>query len=103
MGKRARQVAAQQRKEQQAKDLAKAEKRRDLEKERAAAQRKKLVEHLRNGAKLKKVKPKKGEFSLFSSCPGPAKVRREDVVIDEHTESRKPLPEYRLEGDTGWV
>nr|WP_256995997.1 hypothetical protein [Pseudomonas aeruginosa] len=91
------------RQQQLAQDLAKAEQRRELEKERAAEQRKKLIQHLRSGAKLKKIRQKKGELNLFSSSPGPARVRREDVIIDVHTNSRKPLPEYRLEGDTGWV
>jgi phage protein D len=103
MGKRARQLSLQQRDAQHSKDLEKAEKRRVLEKEVAATRREKLVELLRSGMKLKKIKLKKGSHSLFPSCPCPTKIRRDEVVIDKHTESRKTVPEYRLEGDTGWV
>lgn len=103
MSKKARSTGAQNRKQEIQRDLAKAEKRRTLEKERAEAQRKKTVEYLRSGKlKHKKGKPGKGLFSMFTSLPNQSTIRREDVVIDEHTSSKKEPKQYRLEGDTGW-
>lgn len=91
------------RKQEQERDVAKAEKRRALEKERVEARRKKTVEYLRSGRlKLKKGKPAKGLFSMLSTLPNQPVIRREDVVIDEHTSSKKEPKQYRLEGDTGW-
>ena len=103
MSKKARSTGAQNRKQERERDLAKAEKRRILERERADTQRKKTVEHLRSGKlKLKKSKPGKGLFSMLSSLPHQSTIRREDVVIDEHTSLKNEPKQYRLEGDTGW-
>jgi hypothetical protein len=103
MAKKARQVGIQQRKQQLEKDLKKAEKRRELEKERSAARRKKMIQYLRSEGAVKKVKQKKSSVNLAATFPSPEKIRREDVVIDKHTDSRKAPQRYRLEGDNGWV
>ncbi|WP_280314242.1 hypothetical protein [Pseudomonas sp. BN605] len=85
------------------KDLQKAEDRRALERDRANAQRKKIVALMRSGKlKLKKAKLQKGLYSMMSSLPNQPVIRREDVVIDENTNSKKEPNQYRLEGDTGW-
>lgn len=103
MSKKSRSTGAKNRNQERERDLAKAEKRRALEKERSDAQRKKTVELLRSGKlKAKKNKPEKGVFSMFSSLYNPPKIRRQDVVIDEHTALKKESNKYRLEGDTGW-
>lgn len=103
MSKKGRSAGAQKRAQEKAKDMAKAEKRRMLEKERAGTQRKKTAELLRSGKlKLKKAKPQKGVFALFSSLPHQPAIRRIDVVTDEHTTLKKIPNLYRLEGDTGW-
>ncbi|OLU35689.1 MULTISPECIES: hypothetical protein [Pseudomonas] len=104
MSKKAKSGGAQKRQQEKERDLAKAEKRRALEKERAAEQLKKTVKFLRSGkVKLKKSKQKQGVLSTFTSMPCQPKIRREDVVIDEHTSPKKEQNPYRLEGDTGWV
>lgn len=75
-----------------------------LEKERAEAQLKKTIAYLRSGKiKLKKFKPRKGVLSMFSLLPNQPKIRREDVVIDQQTSSKKEPNQYRLDGDTGWI
>lgn len=103
MSKKARNTGAKNRNQERERDLAKAEKRRLLEKERSDAQRKKTVELLRSGKlKANKNKPGKGAFSIFASLYNPPVIRREDVVIDEHTLLKKEPKQYRLEGDTGW-
>ncbi|EGH71124.1 hypothetical protein [Pseudomonas syringae] len=103
MSKKGRSAGVQKRAQEKAKDMAKAEKRRMLEKERADTQRRKTAELLRSGKlKLKKAKPHKGVFALFSSLPHQPAIRRIDVVTDEHTTLKKIPNQYRLEGDTGW-
>ena len=104
MRKKARAIGARNRKQQKENDLAAADRRRALEKERAAAQRKKTIEYLRNGkTKLKKRKTSKGISRIFSLIPEQPKIRRADVVIDEHTTPKAVEKLFRLEGDTGWV
>lgn len=103
MSKKGRSAGAQNRDREREKDLQKAEKRRALERERADAQRKKTVALMRSGKlKLKKAKPQKGLFSMMSSLPNQPAIRREDVIIDKNTSSKKEPNQYRLEGDTGW-
>lgn len=103
MRKKARNTGEKNRNQERERNLAKAEKRRALEKERSDAQRKKTAELLRSGKlKVNKKKPGKGVFSIFSSLHNPPTIRREDVVIDEHTSLKKEPKLYRLEGDTGW-
>lgn len=103
MSKKSRSTGVKNRNQERERDLAKSEKRRALEKERSNAQRKKTAEFLRSGKlKAKKNKPGKGVFSIFSSLINTPIIRREDVVIDEHTSSKKEPKLYRLEGDTGW-
>ncbi|MGO0109992.1 hypothetical protein GVN15_13515 [Pseudomonas putida] len=103
MSKKAPSAGARNRERERKKDLQKAEKRRVLEKERADAQRKKTVALMRSGKlKLKKAKPRKGLYSMISSLPNQPAIRREDVVIDKNTNSKKEPSQYRLEGDTGW-
>lgn len=101
MSKKARSQAIQVRKRREEKDLSKAEKRRQLEQLNAAARRLKLIELLRT--KAKGVQPRQATADRNLSCPCPDKIRREDVTIDAHTDSRKAPRLYRLEGDTGWV
>ncbi|UVK81243.1 hypothetical protein LOY46_16885 [Pseudomonas sichuanensis] len=103
MSKKARSSGFQNREKEKEKDINEAEKRRAMEVERRDAQRKKTVELMRNGKlKLKKTKPQKGLYSLRSLLPDQPAIRREDVVIDENTSSKKEPNPYRLEGDTGW-
>ncbi|ATV20821.1 hypothetical protein CFN58_05495 [Pseudomonas avellanae] len=103
MRKKARNTGEKNRNQERERDLAKAEKRRALEKERSDAHRKKTAELLRSGKlKINRKQPEKGVFSIFSSRLNPPKIRREDVVIDEHTSLKKEPKIYRLEGDIGW-
>lgn len=101
MSKKARVASARNRKHQKERDIAEAEKRRALERERADAQRQKTIEQLRSGKlKLKKIKENKVPFPLPLDHQ---RIKREDVVIDRHTTSKKEPNPYRLEGDTGWI
>ncbi|AJQ46899.1 MULTISPECIES: hypothetical protein [Pseudomonas] len=103
MSKKARSAGTQKREKEKEKDLQKADRRRALERERADAQRKKTVALMRSGKlKLKKAKPEEELYSMMPSVPNQSAIRREDVVIDKNTDSRKEPNHYKLEGDTGW-
>ncbi|MBC3484703.1 hypothetical protein HU750_03385 [Pseudomonas sp. SWRI50] len=103
MSKKARAAGTQKREKEKEKCLQKAENRRALERERADAQRKKTVALIRSGKlKLKKAKPKNGLYGLLSSLSGQPSIRREDVVIDKHTDSKREPNQFKLEGNTGW-
>jgi len=61
----------------------------------------KAGKQLRSGKlKLKKIKENKVPFPLPLDHQ---RIKREDVVIDRHTTSKKEPNPYRLEGDTGWI
>lgn len=104
MGKSRISAGAQKRRKEQEKDLAKAEKRRALEKARAEGNRKRTMELIRSGQiKLAKTKPSSGIFGLHTSLPNLPRVRRDDVVLDEHTTPKKEPSPFTLDGDTRWV
>lgn len=99
MSKKRKSAGAQDRDAQRAKDLAKAEKHRALEKERASDRRKQIVERLRSGElKIKKLADQSSRPVIPCSRP----IRKDGVVMDEHTTLKKVPNHYRLEGYTGW-
>lgn len=103
MSKNVKGIVGRKRDHELRKDFEKAESRRTKAKQRAEVRRKELAETVRKGKKSKKNKRNRDEFNISPGTPPTPRIRREDVSIDEHTDSRKALPLYRLDGDTGWI
>lgn len=81
-----------------------AEKLRAHEKEIAKARRKKLVERLRSGhLTFHKPPTQEGRLVLEAPFSEQRKIRKEDVIIDQHTNPYKEPNEYQLEGDPKWT
>ncbi|MBY6194382.1 hypothetical protein KUV78_11305 [Marinobacter hydrocarbonoclasticus] len=80
------------------------EKLRAHEKEIAKARRKKLVERLRSGhLTFRKHSTQERCLALEAPFSEQQKIRKKDVIIDQHTNPYKEPNEYQLEGDPKWT